>query len=175
MIPLDPSPGEVAWMDLPTDSACRAGDYESLRASGPRKPGKSPGGKLAFPGGLFPGFPRMLCIRVGRQRRPGQKHNGGKFCYPFQATAGTCFLSASGNIRRRGCRGSSPAAGSGAEETPAILTNRNGSAVSASPPARTAPRGTRRRAGAGRLPGRVPPGRNGCRRFAPRKPRPGAG
>ena len=119
MIPLDPSPGEVAWMDLPTDSACRAGDYESLRASGPRKPGKSPGGKLAFPGGLFPGFPRMLCIRVGRQRRPGQKHNGGKFCYPFQATAGICFLSASSNIRRRGCRGSSPAAGSGAAEAPA--------------------------------------------------------
>ena len=121
MIPLDPSPGEVAWMDLPTDSACRAGDYESLRASGPRKPGKSPGGKLAFPGGLFPGFPRMLCIRVGRQRRPGQKHNGGKFCYPFQATAGICFLSASGNIRRRGCRGSSPAVGSGAAEAPACF------------------------------------------------------
>ncbi|MBQ6961243.1 MAG: hypothetical protein IJP78_09735, partial [Clostridia bacterium] len=36
------------------------------------------GGKLAFPLGLFPGFPRMLYIRVGGFQPPGQKHNGVK-------------------------------------------------------------------------------------------------
>ena len=28
MIPLDPSPGEVTWMDFPTIPACFVGDYE---------------------------------------------------------------------------------------------------------------------------------------------------
>ena len=47
-------------------SGCYAGVTESLRASGPRKPGKIRRGKLAFPCGLFPGFPRMQSIRAWR-------------------------------------------------------------------------------------------------------------
>ena len=52
--------------------------YERQRASGSRKAGKIPQGKACFPLGDFPGFPRMLCIRVGRFQRPGQKHSGDK-------------------------------------------------------------------------------------------------
>ena len=40
---------------------------------------ENPRGKRAFRLGLFLGFSRMLCIRVGRFQRPGQKHSGIKF------------------------------------------------------------------------------------------------
>ena len=85
-----------------------AGSYDIRAASGPRKAGKIPGGKLAFPWGLFPGFSRMLCIRVGVLRTPGQKHNGGKHGGILQATAGNCLFSASSRIRKRGSRGVTP-------------------------------------------------------------------
>ena len=42
-------------------------------ASGPMKAGIILREKRAFPLGLFPGFPRMQCIRDGRFQRPGQK------------------------------------------------------------------------------------------------------
>ena len=65
-----------------------AGRYESLRASGPRKPGKSQGESELSPKGLFPGFPRMLCIRVDRFQRPGQKHMVVKLGCSLQAATG---------------------------------------------------------------------------------------
>ncbi len=34
----------------------------------------------------------MLCIRVGRFQRPGQKHSVAKFSRLLQATAGICFF-----------------------------------------------------------------------------------
>ena len=51
-----------------------AGGYERMRASGPRKPEKSQRESSLSPSGLFPGFPRMRSIRLGRFQRPGQKH-----------------------------------------------------------------------------------------------------
>ncbi|MBR0219389.1 MAG: hypothetical protein IJQ33_09325, partial [Clostridia bacterium] len=51
-----------------------------------------------------PGFPRMLCIRVGRFQRPGQKHTRCKIGCFLQATVGNCFLSALSNFRKRGSR-----------------------------------------------------------------------
>jgi hypothetical protein len=56
-------------------------------ASGPRKPGKSQGESKLSPTGLFPGFPRMRCIRVGGFQPPGQKRSGVKIGRSFQATA----------------------------------------------------------------------------------------
>ena len=40
-----PTPGEITLSGISTASACRAGVAKSLRASGPRKPGKIRGGK----------------------------------------------------------------------------------------------------------------------------------
>ncbi len=51
----------------------KATKYRKLLAH--RKPEKSPGESRLSPGGFFRAFPRMLCIRVGVQRTPGQKHN----------------------------------------------------------------------------------------------------
>ena len=65
LIPLDPHLAILRRWNEPTSSACRVGVMKCLRASGPRKPGKSHGEKLAFPWGLFPGFPRMQSIRAG--------------------------------------------------------------------------------------------------------------
>ena len=112
-----PSLGETAYKDISNKRRLSLG-ITKVSGFWPKKAGKIPRKKLAFSKGLFPGFPRMRSIRVGRQRRPGQKHNGSKLGRFPQTTAGNCFISASGNIRRRGCRGSSPAAGSGAAEAP---------------------------------------------------------
>ena len=73
-------------------------------AKHPGKAGKIPGGKLAFPWGLFPGFPRMQSIRVGRFQRPGQKHSVAKFSCFLQASAGICFFLSSSSFRRCGSR-----------------------------------------------------------------------
>ena len=35
---------------------------------------ENPQGKARFPWELFPGFPRVLCIRAGGFQPPGQKH-----------------------------------------------------------------------------------------------------
>ena len=91
--PLDPRLAKQLVRNYRTSAACGAGVYESLMASGPRKPGKSPGKSSLFPKGLFPGFPRMLCIRVGRQRRPGQKHKAVKFYLPFHSNSGNQVVS----------------------------------------------------------------------------------
>ena len=84
--PEDPGPatGEITLLGISTASACRAGVTESLRASGPRKPGKIRGENsfsptdysLAFPGCKASGLAALP---------PGQKHNGTKanFRVPF--------------------------------------------------------------------------------------------
>ena len=49
--------GDIASWEEKTASASFNGSTESLRASGPRKPGKTPGGERAFPLGFFQAFP----------------------------------------------------------------------------------------------------------------------
>ena len=39
--------------------------YGKFEGFWPKKARENPRGKFIFPYGLFPGFPRMLCIRVG--------------------------------------------------------------------------------------------------------------
>ena len=75
MIPLDPQLAKLHCWNKRTSFAWRAGVTGRLRASGPKKPGKSSGESSLSPED-FPGFPRMLCIRVGVQRTPGQKRSG---------------------------------------------------------------------------------------------------
>ena len=57
--PEDPGPaiGEITLLEISMASASRAGVTESLRASGPRKPGKSQGKSELFPGDYSLAFP----------------------------------------------------------------------------------------------------------------------
>ena len=88
-----PSPGEAACKDISNKRRLRRWGLRKHEGFWPKKAGKIPRKKLAFSKGLFPGFPRMQSIRVGRQRRPGQKHKAVKFCYPFQCDSGNQVVS----------------------------------------------------------------------------------
>ena len=88
-----PSLGEAACKNTSNKRRLRRWGLRKLDGFWPKKAGKIPGKKLAFSSGLFPGFPRMLRIRVGRQRRPGQKQKTAKFCYPFQCNSGNQAVS----------------------------------------------------------------------------------
>jgi hypothetical protein len=65
-----------------------------------RKPGKSQGESVLSPKGFFPGFPRMLCIRVSRFQRLGQKHKIIQLGRFSLAAAGSCLVSTSFSIRK---------------------------------------------------------------------------
>ena len=58
-VPEDPGPatGEITLLGISMASASRAGVTENLRASGPRKPGKSQGKSELFPGDYSLAFP----------------------------------------------------------------------------------------------------------------------
>ena len=88
---LDPLLANLLGRNNEICSACYIGATESLRASGPRKPGKIRGGKQAFPYGFFPGFPRMQSIRVWRLSAAGPEAQRRQVWLPrfLQATAGT--------------------------------------------------------------------------------------
>ena len=81
-----------------------------------------PGRKPAFPLGLFPGFPRMLCIRVGRFQRPGQKHNGCKHTVFFKRQRVVAISSNQAISANESPGASRPWRGSGAAEAPAFPT-----------------------------------------------------
>ena len=77
--PEDPGPatGEITLLGISTVSACRAGVTEGLKASGPRKPGKSEGESKLSPKDYSLAFPG--CDASGLAASPpGQKHNGVK-------------------------------------------------------------------------------------------------
>ena len=78
MISLAPHLAKLLARIYRTSAACGAGVYESLKLLA-QESRENPREKACFSSGLFPSFPRMLCIRVGRQRRPGQKHKAIKF------------------------------------------------------------------------------------------------
>ena len=88
-----PSLGEAACKNISNKRRLRRWGLRNFDGFWLKKAGKIPGKKLAFSSGLFPGFPRMLCIRVGRQRRPGQKQKTAKVCYPFQCNSGNQAVS----------------------------------------------------------------------------------
>ncbi len=87
--------------------------HESMGLLAHRKPGKSQGESELSPWGVFLGFPRMLCIRVGRFQRPGRKHNGVKPGGFLQVTAACCLFIMSSNIRECGSREVTSLVGSG--------------------------------------------------------------
>ena len=80
-----------------------ATEYRELLAQESRE---NPQGESSLsPKGLFPGFPRMLRIRVGGFQPPGQKHNGVKLGRSLHVTAGNCVFTVSSLFRRRGVQG----------------------------------------------------------------------
>ena len=84
--PEDPGPaiGEITLLGISTASACRAGVTEGLKASGPRKPGKSEGESKLSPTDYSLAFPGCKASGLAASP-PGQKHNGTKFIFrvPF--------------------------------------------------------------------------------------------
>ena len=78
-VPEDPGPaiGEITLLEISMASASRAGVTESLRASGPRKPGKSQGKSELFPGDYSLAFPGCFASGLAASP-PGQKHNAVK-------------------------------------------------------------------------------------------------
>ncbi len=87
----------------------------------PKKAGKILRGKACFPlRDYSPAFPG--CKASGLAALSGRARSTKPSCRTIflHLTAGGCFLSLSGNIRMRRCRGSSPAAGSGAAEAPGV-------------------------------------------------------
>ena len=80
---LDPQLAIVRCRDKQTSSACHAGVTESLKASGPRKPGIIQGEKCIFPLDYSLAFPGCNASGLAASP-PGQKHYGTKpdFCVP---------------------------------------------------------------------------------------------
>ena len=72
-----PAIGEITLLGISTTSACRAGVTESLRASGPRKPGKSEGESKISPTDYSLAFPGCKASGLAASP-PGQKHHGVK-------------------------------------------------------------------------------------------------
>ena len=64
--------GDIASLAEKTTFASFVGVTESLWASGPRKPGKTPGGERAFPLGFFQAFPGCFASGMASST-PGQK------------------------------------------------------------------------------------------------------
>ena len=80
-----------------------ATEYRELLAQESRE---NPQGESSLsPKGLFPGFPRMLRIRVGRFQSPDQKHNGVKLGRSLHVTAGNCVFTVLSLFRRSGVQG----------------------------------------------------------------------
>ena len=77
--PEDPGPaiGEITLLGISTVSACRAGVTEGLKASGPRKPGKSEGESKLSPADYSLAFPGCEASGLAASP-PGQKRNGVK-------------------------------------------------------------------------------------------------
>ena len=72
-----PAIGEITLLGISMASACRAGVTESLRASGPRKPGKSEGESKLSPADYSLAFPGCKASGLAASP-PGQKRNGVK-------------------------------------------------------------------------------------------------
>ena len=122
--PLNPHSAKQLARIYRTSAACGAGVYESLMASGPRKPGK-PQGKARFPPGVLPWLSPDASHQGWPPKAAGPEAQGRQvlLSLPLQQREPSC-LNASSNFRRRGCRGSSPAAGSGAAEAPELCSLR---------------------------------------------------
>ena len=112
-----PSLGETACQDIPNGHRLPRWGYESLRLLA-QESRENPREKACFFLGIIPGLSPDALHPGWRPKDAGPEVQGRQARLFFPSSGGELFFPASGNIRRRGCRGSSPAAGPGAAEAP---------------------------------------------------------